>query len=121
MCLEIVYRGKQKKEALAKLPESGYYWKSVRYDGVEYSPGIRRHKPAFVAGWNETRGCYLGEGYNIAFHLYKNKREADWWTRHDVNGRRTIRCKVNKKDIVAIGEQHGLCIVTTRFWCPKPK
>ena len=51
----------------------------------------------------------------------KNKREADWWTRHDVNGRRTIRCKVNKKDIVAIGEQIGLCIVTTQFWCPKPK
>lgn len=112
MCLGIVYTGKEKREALAKLPESGYYWKKVwkrangYYPPVMILPGNRPYK----VGWNNTKLKYDNEGYALGFHLWRDK---------GVNG---VRCVIKKKDIVAIGRQWGnLCIVTKRFWMPKPK
>jgi hypothetical protein len=116
MCLAIIYRGKQKKEALAKLPKSGYYWKMVlrRFNKDGYYPSVKNlpnDKP-FKAGWNTTKLKYNNEGYALCFHLWREK---------SVNSG-GIRCVIKKKDIVAIGKQWGnLCIVTKRFWMPKPK
>ncbi len=113
MCLGIIYRGKQKKEALAKLPESGYYYKEVgkRSDGyyppVMILPGNKPYK----VGWNITKLKYENLGYALGFHLWREKKYY-----------LGIRCIIKKKDIVAIGKQWGsLCIVTKRFWIPKPK
>lgn len=120
MCLSTVYRGKEKRKALAKLPESGYYWK---YAGIRYG----KYYPIFgkgdyESGWNKTKLRKLYMEYATGFHLYRNKKDAENWRReHLYNYRVIIRCKVEKKDIKTIGEQAGLCIVTTRFWCPKPK
>jgi len=115
MCLAVVYRGKQKKDALAKLPESGYYWKKVlkRFSSDGYYPPVRNlpnDKP-YKVGWNNTKLKYDNEGYALCFHIWRDKSKNF--------GR--IRCIVKKKDIVAIGEQWGsLVIVTKRFWMPKP-
>lgn len=114
MCLGIIYRGKEKREALAKLPKSGYYWKKVWKKDSGYYPPIMilpGNKP-FKIGWNTTKIKYNGEGYALCFHLYKDKIEND----------NQIRCIIKKKDIVAIGTQWGnLVIVTKRFWMPKPR
>lgn len=136
MCLEVVYRGKKKSEALAKLPESGYYWKVVK-DGMldectyswgregNYYPSIYHddEKP-FKIGWNYTTPKYFKEGYKVAFHLFRSRKQAVNWTGKN---EKTIRCKVEKKDIINIGEQTKghisptITIVTKRFWMPKPK
>lgn len=125
MCLDIVYKGKQKKEALVKLPESGYYWKTVNQHGKvkgRYYPicfSLPECQP-FKLGWNTTKPKYIGRGYRIAFHLHKTKKAAKTWIGT------TVRCIIKKKDIVAIGTQYlggenHLTIVTKKFWIPKPK
>lgn len=111
MCLSTIYRGKEKKNALAALPKSGYYWKRVMRRKNDYYPSIMilpGNRP-FRIGWNKTKKKYDGYGYAICFHIYRNRS----------SGR--VRCIVKKKDIVAIGKQWGqLVIVTKRFWMPKP-
>lgn len=114
MCLSIVYRGKEKKNALAALPKSGYYWKKVwekdsgYYPSVMILPGNRPYK----VGWNNTKIKYDDAGYALCFHL---------WRKPGCHGDR-VRCVIKKKDIVAIGIQwDALVIVTKRFWIPKPK
>ena len=114
MCLAVIYRGKQKKEALAKLPESGYYWKWVLKRDSGYYPHIMilpGNRP-FAIGWNTTKIKYDDIGYALCFHLWRDKNKNE----------KRIRCIIKKRDIVAIGIQWGaLVIVTKRFWIPKPK
>ena len=124
MCLSTVYTGEKKKKALAKLPKSGYYWKSVKSEGDGYQAIIVG--VPFTRGWNVTRMMFHSWRYTIAYHLFRNKSDAlSYASEHS---EAAIRCKVEKKDIIAIGEQvsyllpsAALCIVTTRFWCPKYK
>lgn len=121
MCLDVVYRGKQKKEALAKLPESGYYYKVVTVDDGKYYPICKNSGIAYKAGENITKRVYGTEDYAKAYHLFKSWHTAEKWFDH-VSYEKLIKYKVDKKDIIHIGKQsNGLCIVTTRFWCPKPK
>lgn len=119
MCLDIIYQGKQKKEALAKLPESGYYWKtmSVGANGRYYPICFALpNQESYKTGWNKTSPKYIRQGYNVAFHVHRTKEVAKGW-RGTV-----IRCIVKKEDIVAIGTQNGdICIVTKRIWIPKPR
>lgn len=114
MCLREVYTGNKKKGALANLPKSGYYWKKVWEKNNGYYPPIMilpGNKP-YKVGWNKTKLKYDNEGYALCFHLWREKGYN--------LGR--VRCVIKKKDIVAIGKQWGsLCIVTKRFWIPKPK
>ena len=120
MCLTIIYTGREKKRALAKLPESGYYWKAINKRKGKYYPicqCLPGGKP-FKNGWNQTKYKCIdgGCGDRVAFHLHGTKKAAATWSGL------TVRCKVDKKDIIAIGEQFGeLEIVTTRFWIPKPR
>lgn len=125
MCLDIVFRGIRKKEALAVLPDSGYYWKTVnvRNEGLYYPVHQRKYIP-FDTGNNETKSKRIGIGYKVAFHLYRNKKDAEK-KRLGFRARAVIRCKAHKKHIVAIGwnstTDRGQTIVTKRFWMPKPK
>jgi len=126
MCLDTVYRGKQKQEALAKLPESGYYWKVVDTKKDGYRPPFRKNNvndTPYKSGWNKTYAKSDFAGYLLGFHLFRSRRGATIFRRrlYTTTGRIIIRCKVEKKDIINIGTQDGLCIVTTRFWCPKPR
>ena len=121
MCLSTVYRGKEKEEALARLPVSGYYWKVVTVAGGKYHPLCNNEEIPYKIGWNTTKRTYGAEKYAVAYHLFRHEADAEYWL--DFTWERLIRCKVEKKDIIHIGIQTdgGLCIVTTRFWCPKPK
>ena len=133
-----VYRGKQKKEALAKLPESGYYWKVVKvgWRGGYFAPLLWQRgyfapllfSVRHEAGWNITKKVYNNAGYALAYHLYRHKRDAERWKGafcKTYYPYKIIRCKVEKKDIINIGMQDGytgaFVIVATRFWCPKPE
>lgn len=109
MCLSCVYQGKKKAKVLAGLPKSGYYWKVVSEGEGKYWPYFG-HGGAFKIGWNNVKPRYMGFGYKVGFHAYRYKPLGD------------IRCKIEKKDIIAIGQQHhSLVIVTKRIWIPKPK
>lgn len=121
MCLDTVYRGKQKKEALAKLPDSGYYWKCLEIImGIYCTPVFFER---IINGWNKTSG--------VGYHIFRNKADAQKYRDGFLTTMREkiklVRCKAKKRNIRQIGMQSGsrletgLCIVTTRFWCPKPK
>ena len=122
MCLTRIYRGNEKKAVLAELPEIGYYWKTFtvrqnKHYQNKYFPITQRlpYGKPFKDGWNQCSNNYIGEGYNVAFHLHKTRKDAETWLG------KTVRCKVEKKDIVAVGTQFSeFVIVTTRIWIPKP-
>lgn len=119
MCLHTIFRNDQKKVALAKLPKVGYYWKSLSEENGAYYPIMRSlpYDKPFKYGWNRTGCKYIGIGYKIGFHLHKTRKAAASWS-----SGLPVRCKVEKKDIVAIGTQRGdLTIVTKRIWIPKPR
>lgn len=130
MCLSIVYEGKQKREALAKLPKSGYYWKAV-----VSSVGARFYRGPFFGGyykygWNKTiptKGRLISK-YLLAYHAFRGKKDALLWI-GSRSWMKLVRCKVERKDIGNIGTQSTgslagkpqvLCIVTKRIWMPKP-
>lgn len=124
MCLGYVYKGKKKKDALAKLPEMVKCWKVVgrfRFNDKQYySPPIFDNKH-YMVGWNEVRPKYYRVGYRVAFHAFLKKKQAENWANAGL-GQKVIQSKTEKKDIVAIGEQGcRLTIVTKRIWIPKPK
>ena len=121
MCLGYVYKGKEKKDALAKLPEMVKCWKVVRHLRFDqYSPPVFDSK-SYVAGWNEVRPKYYHIGYRVAFHAFLKKKQAENWANGGL-GQKVVQSKTEKKDIVAIGEQCcRLTIVTKRIWIPKPK
>ena len=123
MCLSVVYRGKKKKEALAALSDSFYCWKvAAVYDRPKryYSAPIWRAR--YPVGWGQTKPSYAGCGYQIAWHFFLKKSDAVWFRRdHDEE---IIRCKVKKRDVVAIGEQTWNCkklsvIVAEWAWFPR--
>lgn len=126
MCLEFVYRGKHKKEALAKLPKSGYYWKVVKFYNSKYYPPIYSEFSSYKIGWNTTYPKSDYAGYLLAYHIFRTKAGArkmmHWVICYGSQKKAIIRCKVMKKDIINIGIQdNSLCVVTKRFWMPKPK
>lgn len=136
MCLSHVFRGKKKREELAKLPDTITCWKIVHRQGNQhgsryfpeyrsrYFPEYRHGSSCFLAGWNKTKPFMKYScGYMIAFHAFRTKKAAKEWMGRFLSNLYVVKCKTRKKDIVAIGEQYdnNLCIVTKRIWIPKPK
>lgn len=127
MCLQRVYnKGKQKAEVLASFPEMVNCWKVVykrgNQHGSKYYPEMfSGDSSLFLAGWNKTEPFMdYRSGYKIAFHAFRTIKGARKW--HNAPYKHIVKCKTEKKDIVAIGEQSDhLCIVTKRIWMPKPK
>lgn len=127
MCLSVVYRGKQRRESLAKLPEKFYCWKYLSYHPLPgeslpfTTPVAIRHVHA-----GEMKADYLGPAYNYPYgddveiqgkgayksgwHAYVAKcRPRDYNT----------KCWAEKKHIRAIGEQGGkLCVVLSHITFP---
>lgn len=120
MCLDVVYRGKQKREALAKLPDEFVVWKVVR----QYADGNRKplcfgQDCSLEAG--EMAAPYrggTGEGYRAGWHANLSREGVvafvlrTGWSRvsfpyeeDGAIGIPIIKCKAKKKHIVAIGEQ----------------
>ena len=100
MCLNYVYKGKEKKEALAKLPEMVKCWKVVRRfhgDGKQYWPPIFNSQP-YRAGWNVTKPRNWGLRYRVAFHAFLNKKDAKKWANLG-SAQTVIQSKTAKTDI----------------------
>lgn len=119
MCLSVIYKGKQKAEALAKLPDvvTGYSM-TMKYK-ERYYPVCQQMNTPFVAGRNEAIQCQVepipNRYYQAGFHRYLSRRAARLWV-----GDRIMSCKIHKKDITAIGEQQGaLCVVAKQITCPQ--
>jgi hypothetical protein len=117
MCLSVVYRGKQKKEALAKLPDSFYVWKVV----------CRANGGGFVTDC-ELKPLYGGEVEFVANiinrkHRYKDQRYCGgghfWMTRgaaelSQLGDEKIVRCRAKKKDVTSIGRQEGYRVIVLK-------
>jgi len=108
MCLTVIYRDKQRQEALAKLPEKFVVWKVAetrngQYYSLSYGskdgpwrPGRRK------AGYSGPARVYLSRklaGYQSGWHAFRSHKEAA--TCSGV----VVRCLAEKKHILAIGQQ----------------
>ena len=123
MCLEIIFKGKEKKKELARFPDMVTCWKVCARQGNQYGSKYLAtwFTYIFSKGWNLTKAEYSDWiCYKPAFHAFATKAGARAWkgySKHNI-----VKCRTEKKDIVAIGKQIGhLCIVTERIWIPKPK
>ena len=123
MCLSVVYSGRKEASELAKLPDMVTCWKVVRKNGnqhgTRYHPEFDYQRHCFLSGWNETIPQIIYR-YKIAFHAFLTRDSAEQWKR-SYRPLHIIKCKTKKKDIIAIGCQQNLTIVTKRIWIPKPK
>lgn len=123
MCLHTVFRGKAKKDELAKLPDTIDCWKVALKRGNQFgSKYISEYRNyIYTIGWNKTKPIFIRSfGYKIGFHAFLTKKAAHHWSRGKYQS--IVKCKIEKKDIVAVGKQLGhLCIVTKRIWIPKPR
>ena len=123
MCLSLVYKGKEKANELAKLPNMITCWKTVLRQGNQYGSiyysCYRSWK--YSIGLNKTKPFWnIYPQYKIAFHAFLTKRDAQKYKSDRYES--IVKCRTEKKDIVAIGKQAGkLVIVTKRIWIPKPK
>ncbi len=130
MCLSVIYNGKKKKEALAKLPDVVTGWAVVRRKGNKYYPywsGDSLH-----AGKNKAQDIPCRrkriEGYPAGFHRLLHRKDVlDYGLYHpEVTSIVIATCKIHKKDITAIGISNGwlghkdyLCIVAKEITCPQ--
>ncbi len=126
MCLNRIFRGKEKREALAILPETFRVWKYLyhgEYDGwwTEFS------RERVYAG--QMKASYLGRaryGPSIGHALWGPKAYQSGW--HAIvssghpgyRGDFNTRCLAHKRHIRAIGLQGGrLCVVLSHITFPK--
>lgn len=129
MCLSVVYKGKQKREAIAKLPEKFWVWKRAKFDGAVCRPTTFSHKcDAYYSG--RQKASYLGvarcvddprrsAGYRAGWHCYRRRDDAaQWLTLQDT----MLRCQARRRDIIAIGKQNegdkGVTIVLSHLTFP---
>lgn len=126
MCLDRVFRGKEKREALAKLPNKFVVGKIVRFDvgdafwTTEFSPRTK-----IRAG--RMRAPYLGLAYKYPVRCSgerlrgKKAYRAGWhaYLRFKLNSGHT-RCVAYKKDIRAIGvDKDQVVVVLSHITFPK--
>lgn len=122
MCLDNVWSEEKTKKWLSKRPDTITAYKVVRrnWSETEITP------PFFTSYWkyekenkieniNESILSNNCKKYVPYFHLCLTKRAAKKWQ----NGgwrRTTLKCKIPKKAITAIGEQWGcITIITKEF------
>jgi hypothetical protein len=114
MCLSVVYRGREKKEALAKLPERFYVWKVMRkirngfqapHQYIRYHGGKLKFKTNMIHRFGSM--AYRGGG-----HFWRNRKRAD---RSAENlGGVLARCYAKKSDITSIGTQSGNTVIVLK-------
>jgi len=115
MCLDRVFRGKEEREALAKLPEKFVTYKAVHaIDGHFRSLFVnkttrfwlgRRLKAKRESIWAGKGGTYVS-GFHTWMVRAKAKEQVDRGFNRDV-----LECISHKKDVVAIGRQDRAVVV----------
>ena len=122
MCLDVVYRGKRKKEALAKLPDEFPVWKRLSYWCNNPDPVWRTWaEPSIRVYSGEMKAPYLGTAYGSP-HSPEQRRlhspikgerayPCGWHAYITRQDRSNTRCLAKKQHIRAIGEQDGEIVV----------
>jgi hypothetical protein len=130
MCLSRVFRGKEKREALAKLPDEFPVWKYLHNESLLGLPSWFTEFSLERVFAGEMRASYLGKArtgpgrrsnairsklraYMAGWHAYV-KRPPSFWSRTNT------RCVAKKKHIREIGMQDGcLVVVLSHITFPK--
>ncbi|KKM72808.1 hypothetical protein LCGC14_1416800 [marine sediment metagenome] len=116
MCLSTVFRGKKKKEALAKLKDTIIVWKILHAPRASRSYYVTEIKGVHVyAGKNKFRQNIIikhfgRSNYRGGSHFWM-KKNGHWdilW------GNKLVRCTIKKSDINAIGTQNGHFVVVVK-------
>ncbi len=115
MCLSIVFRGKEKKAALAKLSDKITVWK-ILAKPYKLHPNYRTELRGVLVCAGEVKfkqnmirpgrpNNYRGGGH---FWLKRNKR---WGVNWDC---KLVQCTIKKSDINTIGIQNGHPVVVVK-------
>lgn len=135
MCLSVVYRGKQKKEALAKLPDRMYCWKVMdeKFCSLWMQSGLLQYTvgeqvfPANTISGGKRLGYEL-PNYKGGGHFFRHRADAEeykrWVVSYQLNPQiQIIRTIINKTDITNLGTDSnmnsGLTIVARKAIFPK--
>ncbi|KKN01497.1 hypothetical protein LCGC14_1127260 [marine sediment metagenome] len=115
MCLSVVYKGKQKKEFLAKLPDVVTAWGVVSKGGREYVSICNNFR--FVAGINEAEQVEVeietdSIKYTSGFHRLLSRKEAEECFGKLYSSEEIHSCEILKEDIIACGEQASFVTAT---------
>ena len=126
MCLDKVYRGKEKQKILNKLPDEIICWKYVARNPKQKCYRGAWQFADFGSGWCKAivrPRKATGLTYRSGFHAHLSRKDAIY---HKCNEEIVIKCKVNKKDIIAIGlylagrgNDKDMSIVAKKMWLPK--
>jgi hypothetical protein len=130
MCLDVVYRGKQKKEALAKLPDEFPVWKVLKMWLGELVTGDR-YTPVDSG---ELKAPYLGEldcgeldcepngSYLAGWHAFTDAESASTYR---MGSEEVVQCAAKKCHVREIGGQYvrssalGQVVVLSHITFPK--
>lgn len=126
MCLDVVYRGKDKKEALAKLPDEFPVWKVLwRTENGQWVTDTCR---AFCRA-GEQQADFLGMSksaypedprYRCGWHAFLRRKGAVGWMDGVTGAGHIVRCMAKKKHIRTIGIQTGhVVVVLSHITFPK--
>jgi len=113
MCLTNVYRGKEKKEFLDKLPDEIVVWKVVAKYKDRYSTDCRRfplHSGRMDFKQNIIKTddiTYRGGG-----HFFLHRADAEMWGYGFAN--RIVRCKIKKEWINTVGTQDDAVVLVAK-------
>ena len=131
MCLARVYRGKERKEALAKLKDVITVWKVLLPpdEEMDYYYTDCRSWPVYAGEVkfkqnviNKDGSFAWGPKYRGGGHFWLTREAAIEWKEMDcyMSGNKDteiykhVRCTVRKEDINAIGEQGGHVVVVVK-------
>jgi len=82
----------------------------------------------YDAGWNisyssndlHERTFHTGKKYRVGFYSYMNEWEAGEYMKRTVrSGLIVIPCKVRVDDILVVGDERGICLVSRKIWVPE--
>ena len=116
MCLDVVYRGKQKREAIAKLPEKFPVWKVCTKRNGKYYPWV-------IGEYDEDYRLFAGRQKaksdlpSCGFHAFLTKETAERFATAPI-----IECVARRRDIRQIGHPNWLDSVgVVLSYCTFPK
>ncbi len=121
MCLGYLWSDERKEEWLETQPDTITAYKIVRIeDGELFPPYYPEHGPYNKINQlektdTETHPPFRYSGRYLAhYHLFAQETQANWYQSHFCNDVKVVDCKVPKKSITTMGEQHGSVVIVAK-------
>jgi hypothetical protein len=124
MCLETIFRGKEKKEMLAKLKDTIIVWKALKKPDkkrpfyqtdcrhVRVYAGENKFKQPIIC--HHRSGTYRGGG-----HFWLTREAARNWCNNMPRKEAVVRCTIKKEWINSMGRQNKyVCVVVKKVVFP---